>query len=230
MIYNIEPQFDSRLAVKQYIVEKQFTRVLDVGGSYGNWTKGYSTHFLDINPNLDSPLKVFIGDINDEYGWEEVMQDVIANGKFDFAIASHVLEDIRNPVYVLKKLPQIAKEGYIIGPNKHFELSYVENVVERDDINPPLCGVIRSYRGFCHHRWIMSIQDMETTPVYCLFPKLPMILCISDWEWVNRNSELGELSFWWKDSIKFKVINNDFIGPSPKFIFDLYRSELLRGI
>ncbi len=61
---------------------------------------------------------------------------------FDFAICSHVLEDIRDPIFVAKELRRISKRGYIETPSRLIEQT-------RGVQHPNLCG-------YHHHRWIVE--------------------------------------------------------------------------
>lgn len=64
-----------------------------------------------------------------------------ADKSFDFAVCSHVLEDVRDPLWVCSELSRIARAGYIEMPSRVLEQSRgVEN---------PL------YAGYCHHRWLV---------------------------------------------------------------------------
>jgi len=63
---------------------------------------------------------------------------------FDFATCSHVLEDVRDPVWVCSEMRRIAKAGYIETPSRMLEQSR--------GIEHPL------YAGFHHHRWLVTID------------------------------------------------------------------------
>jgi len=66
----------------------------------------------------------------------------IADKAFDFAVCSHLLEDIRDPIWVCSELRRIAKAGYIEVPSRVVEQSKgVENP---------------RHAGFYHHRWLIT--------------------------------------------------------------------------
>ncbi|MGA2097019.1 MAG: methyltransferase domain-containing protein [Candidatus Acidiferrum sp.] len=66
----------------------------------------------------------------------------IADKSFDFAICSHLLEDIRDPIWVCSELRRIAKAGYIESPSRVVEQSKgVENP---------------RHAGYYHHRWLIK--------------------------------------------------------------------------
>src|SRR4051812_6253580 len=58
---------------------------------------------------------------------------------FDYAVCSHVLEDIRDPIWVCSELCRVAKAGYIEVPSRIVE--------QTRGIEHPL------YAGYYHHRW-----------------------------------------------------------------------------
>lgn len=62
-----------------------------------------------------------------------------ADGQFDFAICSHVLEDIRDPVWVCSELERVAKAGYVEVPSRIEEQTH---------------GFEGPWTGWSHHRWI----------------------------------------------------------------------------
>jgi hypothetical protein len=66
----------------------------------------------------------------------------IADKSFDFAICSHLLEDVRDPIWVCSELRRIARAGYIESPSRVVEQSKgVENP---------------RHAGYYHHRWLIT--------------------------------------------------------------------------
>ncbi len=64
---------------------------------------------------------------------------------FDFATCTHVLEDVRDPVWVSSEISRIAKAGYVETPSR---------VVEQTlGVEHPL------YAGYYHHRWLVEAVD-----------------------------------------------------------------------
>ena len=70
-----------------------------------------------------------------------------ADGQFDFAVCSHTLEDLRDPVYVCAELNRVARAGYIETPSRLEEQSW---------------GVIGDHVGWAHHRWLADVGDGES--------------------------------------------------------------------
>ena len=67
------------------------------------------------------------------------------DNQFDFAVCSHLLEDVRDPIWVCSKISRIAKAGYIEVPSRMIEQS--------KGIEHP------SYAGYYHHRWLVSVDE-----------------------------------------------------------------------
>jgi hypothetical protein len=63
------------------------------------------------------------------------------DGQFDFVVCSHVLEDIRDPLFVCSELQRVAKAGYIEVPSRLEEQSW---------------GVQGDWVGWGHHHWIIE--------------------------------------------------------------------------
>lgn len=124
--------------------------VLDVGG----WAKPFwrADWVLDIQPyetrglygEAQNPAKERFGAAT----W--VVADICGpapwpfhDGQFDFAICSHTLEDIRDPVFVCSELQRVAKAGYIEVPSRLMEQSL---------------GVTGPWAGWRHHRWLTDVR------------------------------------------------------------------------
>lgn len=68
---------------------------------------------------------------------------------FDFSVCSHVLEDIRDPVFLCSEIIRISKAGYIECPSR-----FVEQCVGVES---------RNYCGYHHHRWFVEIEGRDVT-------------------------------------------------------------------
>jgi hypothetical protein len=71
--------------------------------------------------------------------------------QFDFAVCSHTLEDVRDPVWVCSELSRVAKAGYIEGPSRLEEQSR---------------GVSGPLAGWSHHRWLIDVVDRRLELVF----------------------------------------------------------------
>jgi hypothetical protein len=182
--------------------------VIDVGGSMGGWSADCVDAIMDFNkPIVPTSVHVFPANLNKQDDWQGVLEYVAKNGKFSYAICSHTLEDIANPTLTMDMLPRIASAGYIAVPSKYRELAKFEG----------------NYRGYIHHRWIYDMQDGRFTG----FPKLSFIEYETDLHALaDRSPARGELSFCWKDSFDYQIINNDYMGPDVTSV-KMYYKRLL---
>jgi hypothetical protein len=63
---------------------------------------------------------------------------------FDFAICSHTLEDLRDPLWVCAELARVAKRGYVEVPSREWETC-------RGCEYPTIAGL-------SHHRWLIELS------------------------------------------------------------------------
>jgi len=225
MIYNVKISNENRNHIIDFVNEKRnfgnFT-VVDVGGSAAGWSAPIVNVIIDFNaPNENTNnIKHFKSDITHPDGWIEVLDYVEKNGKFDFCICTHTLEDIMNPGYVCEQISKIAKEGYIAIPSKYRELSKFETYYTipskfRDSLNPEFVG----HRGYIHHRWIFTIKNNELIG----FPKIGYIDKATIFDRIaNFDENICDLSFFWKDSVSVKYLNNNYLGPTSHDVVSYY--------
>lgn len=222
MIFDATNMKDGKQAIFDYLKEKKFERVLDVGGAMFPRADEFVTHYFDIQeiPNKNC----FVGDVCNLEDWEAFIS---FEGKFDFVICTQTIEDIRDPHMVLKQLESIAKEGFISVPCKHAELCKEIECSTMEDME--CWGIEGLYRGYFHHRWIFTVKDNTLWAI----PKLAFIDYLKGLEWAtleNKNKYFHELSFRWMGDIPFKIINDDFLGPDGLTVFNMYRETLKEGI
>jgi hypothetical protein len=67
-----------------------------------------------------------------------------ADKQLDFAVCSHTLEDVRDPIWVCGELNRVAKAGYIEVPSRLEEQTY---------------GFQGPWTGWGHHRWLVDVGD-----------------------------------------------------------------------
>jgi hypothetical protein len=124
--------------------------VLDIGG----WDKPFNraNFVLDIHPFETRGFHGSQGRSKEFFNRKTwVIHDVCSkkrlpfkDNQFDFVICSHVLEDIRDPIWLCAEMVRIAKAGYIETPSMKDELS--KGVMDKD------------YAGYYHHRWLVDIK------------------------------------------------------------------------
>ena len=199
----------SRESIREFIKTQKIHpfSVIDIGASDDPWSNPDA--ILDIQKG-NFLGKSFIGNINDDRGWIDILHYVAANGKFDFSICSHTLEDIAYPALTLRMLPLISKAGYIAVPSHFRELS---RGLEYNS----------QYRGYFHHRWILAPDQGVLTVV----PKISALeyLQIEG----DPSEDKSELQIWWQDDLPFKVLNNDYLGPNQPVVLEMYK-EFFRRI
>jgi hypothetical protein len=75
---------------------------------------------------------------------------------FDFAVCSHTLEDVRDPVWVCAELSRVAGAGYVEVPSR---------------LEEQALGVHGPWAGWSHHRWLCDVVDGGLEVVF----KPPMV-------------------------------------------------------
>lgn len=209
MIDRVSISSGDRTSVVEYLSSKRKDNpaytVVDVGGSASGWSAPVTDVIVDFTPpNTEERITYIQANINRESGWARVLDYVKEHGKFAFAICTHTLEDIANPSLALDMLPLIAHEGYIAVPSKHREFAHYES---------------QSYRGHIHHRWICDVQNK----VFHLFPKLSFLEYFGYLHSLeNPSDSVCDLSFYWKDSIEYKLMNDDYVGPNINAVYEYY--------
>lgn len=188
--------------VINYIREKRKKnsnyKVIDIGGSaeYTCWSHSIIDYIADINKSANIPdnstIKYFHFDVNFESEWQKLLNHVKINGKFDFCIASHIIEDISLPQVLLNNLKNISNEGFIAFPSKFVELTNIAG---------------QNFVGYMHHKWIYTINDNKLLG----FPKLNFI----EGNQTLRNMEMNELlimdiSFFWRNDIPYDMIHTNY--------------------
>ncbi len=127
-----------------------YDRVLDIGGAFEVFPRANAVidivSYEERRPGqiVDMPEHFskddwYIGDICTPVVWQN-----FKDKEFDFVICSHVLEDIRDPVFVCAQMIRVGKQGYIEFPSRFRE-----------------CGKAgpNEIAGWDHHRWIIDVND-----------------------------------------------------------------------
>lgn len=194
-------------------------RIIDIGAGANPWSLEWLTHVADVftDPeyidNFNENVKIFNVDINDPRDWEVVLKDVEENGKFDFVICSHTLEDVNNPKIACEMINRIGKSGYISMPSKYAELFTFEYKAN--------CRL--PYKGYHHHRWIYQIKDN----VLVGFPKMNFY----DYVPFHFNQEKAygtEIAFIWEGKFNYEFVNPDQMLDNrvgPNRLMDLFGDD-----
>jgi len=179
--------------------------LIDIGASHNPFSPDLLTHTFDLRPNNLTDKHSFLGDINQYEDWQQIFDYVDQNGKFTFCNCTHTLEDIAYPMAALRYMPRIAEQGFIAVPSKYYELQYREE-----------------FKGAIHHRWIFDHKNNKLIG----YPKINLIETLTYFPYgklIEENAET-ELRLFWKDTIDFEIINNDYLGPTREAVIDLYKN------
>jgi hypothetical protein len=166
-------------------------RVLDIGGAEEVFPR--ANIVMDVLPyeaRKPGPLRDipeqftrddwYTGDICAPQIWEH-----FKDKEFDFVICSHVLEDVRDPIFVCSQLIRVAKAGYIECPSRFRECA-------KGDPKAPVSG-------WEHHRWILDVED--STLIFT--PKL---------HWANQFDYLGDKRRHYLADFNFQFTATHWIG------------------
>jgi len=132
-------------------------RVLDVGGWYAPLNA--ATHMLDILPHATrgQPLDPANAPRFAEGTW--VLHDVcippwpFPDRFFDFSFCSHLLEDVRDPLAVVRELRRVAKSGYVETPSREREI-FAKGRFAGLGARLGRMPEVGSY----HHRWFVEAE------------------------------------------------------------------------
>ncbi len=127
-------------------------KVLDIGGFAQPFRRANAG--LDVFPYKDrQTTNTFLLGMPEKFTSDTWFQQDICNhsrpfpffdNEFDFAVCGHVLEDVRDPLYVIEEMQRVAKRGYIEVPSRFYEqLLGIEH--------PKMVGAT-------HHRWIICLE------------------------------------------------------------------------
>lgn len=199
--------------IKKHRAKKDGYRVIDIGGTLNPRKRSFLSALVDIKrpKHLPDHIRFYEGNINNPDVWLQIEADVRRHGKYDLSICTHVLEDIANPAYVCKKLPEVAESGFIAVPSKYKELSRFETQTP-------------AYRGHLHHRWILTIRNQAVMA----FPKLNFLDFDPYFDGLTNDdlARFDELTFWWQNAIDLKIVNDDYLGPTPCCVLGYYKKGL----
>ncbi len=112
-----------------------------------------------------------------------------ADKQFDFATCSHVLEDVRDPVWVCSEMSRIAKAGYIETPSRVVEQSL--------GVEHPC------YAGYYHHRWLVSVDrgqlQFRHKPHSLHSHRRAIVARVGFWKGISPEHEI--VAHYWQDEL-----------------------------
>jgi hypothetical protein len=204
----------------RFNIDERKHRVLDIGAGANPWAIKWTTHVVDnflepkdISKVTTNSIKIFKVDIDDPREWSIVLEDVDRNGKFDFVICSHTLEDINNPKITCEMINHIGKAGFISMPSKYAELVTFEYKAN--------CGL--PYKGYHHHRWIYQLKNDTLIG----FPKMNFHDYV-EFNFDNQKAIASEIAFLWEGNFGYEFMIpcqmlDNRVGPNK--IFNLFEED-----
>jgi len=171
--------------VKSYIQEKGY-KTIDVGASAMYWSYPECKFVADSLIISKEGTTFFNINLENKNTWNELLEYVEKNGKFDFSICSHTLEDVFNPLELINLLKLISVSGFVAIPSKYDEFSFLYQ---------------NTYRGNAHHKQFFDVVD-DTLVVY---PKFSWTERDERSDEILKYNKGNELSFFWENDIPVKI-------------------------
>lgn len=132
--------------IESALMDNADCRILDVGGAYNICV--YATHVIDLMPR-PAGCRIKSQNWKDNYDvcntpWP------YPDKYFDYVWCTQTVEDLRDPISVVKEMSRVGKCGYISSIDRDYESQLGVN-------NP-------EYAGYIHHRWLVepySIRELR---------------------------------------------------------------------
>jgi len=226
------------------------SKILDLGGGHNCWGLPHVNHIADFLWteeekqglfDIKQDLKLFTVDIEDYRSWRRLEKYCEENGKFDFIICTHTLEDLNNPLLACQKMNEIGKAGYISVPTKYAELSRFEDYYPKEEFrNHPSLEKIKcgGYKGYHHHRWVFQLKDntflgypKQTSLEACESEEVNSVITSKKHNLRSLGAPVGamsEFAFWWKDLIDYEFVRPHELLDNfdkPPRIADLFNAD-----
>jgi|GEM_PF-1465887 len=125
-------------------------RVLDIGGAAEVFPR--ANVVMDILP-YEARQRGLFGNMPEQFSRDDWHAGDICfpeiwrqfkDKEFDFVVCSHVLEDVRDPIFVCAQIQRVGKAGYIETPSQFRECAKVS----ANDVAA----------GWGHHRWLVEVE------------------------------------------------------------------------
>lgn len=193
--------------VKEIIKKLNYISV-DVGGSVNCWSYPECKTYMDIKwPHVDDEhIKFHRLNLESDVERNEFIK---LNIKYDYSICSHTLEDLFNPVDVIKFLTQISKRGYIAVPSKYNEFRKLYD---------------NKYRGNAHHKQILDVKNDKII----IYPKFSFIETDERSELFINAGDGDELTIFWENDIECEVFGNGVSFTSDSELISKFYDSLLK--
>jgi hypothetical protein len=109
--------------------------------------------------------------------------------QFDFSICSHVLEDIRDPLWVCSEIIRISKAGYLEVPSRLYETAFGLEV--------------KNLAGATHHRWIVDLDSNKSLRFTFKYMHVHSGVLNKNKERYTKENRDMYLCLSWKDTFPF---------------------------
>lgn len=185
----------------EYKESNSNVKMIDIGGTTSGWSKDIVDLVVDIiAPSNEKNIPL---DICVDSQWKTLLDYVSKNGKFDYCICTHTLEDLYNPFTALNLMPEIANSGIITMPSIKLELSHCES---------------ESYYGYFHHRWLFRSLNNRMLVI----PKLESIRTFISSQTCLPEEE--EICFHWENKIEYDIFMKNYLGPNRETVRNEYNN------
>lgn len=198
--YNNHGNFQNHV---KNIIKKNEYSAIDIGASARFWSYPECKIIADAYSVSEKDILYFNINIENISTWKSVFDYVETNGKFDFSICSHTMEDVFNPIDLSNILSKISHRGYVAVPSKFDEFSKLYN---------------NKYRGNAHHKQFFDIINNKLI----IFPKFSWIETDERSDKILENYIANELTFFWEDSIPIEVFGNGLPFSSDDSLINAY--------
>lgn len=191
--YDLKQQMEftplhTRQPITNYLLncKKQYQgyKVIDVGSGADFWTKPFADATVDFYMTPEGSPNHFKVNLERESSWKKLLDFVEENGRFDFCVCSHTIEDLYYPFLALENFSKIAKQGIVIIPSIHREMN-------KGDRGQPS-------KGYDHHRFVYHPSEDGKVVVipkvgHMEYKKYP----------IDTSGNQNELQILWNEGIDF---------------------------
>lgn len=181
---------------------------IDVGASAMYWSYPECKIVADVVTIPKQDCMFFEINLEDKNSWIELLKYVELNGKFDFSICSHTLEDVFNPLDIIELLEKISVRGFIAIPSKYDEYSKLYN-------NP--------YRGNAHHKQFFDVKD----DCLIIYPKFSWSETDTRSDDIVSHYKGSELSLFWEGEIPVKIFGKEKPFSGDQELINYFYNELI---
>jgi hypothetical protein len=192
--------------VKQHIDSNKY-KTIDIGASAMYWSYPECKYVADAVEIDRENLTFFKVDLEKKDTWSNIIEYVKNNGKFDFSICSHTLEDIFNPLDLIELLQIISNKGFIAIPSKYNEFT-------------KLYG--QKYRGNAHHKQFFDVRNNNLV----IYPKFSWTETDERSDILINNNQGSELSLFWENEIPVEIFGNGIPFNSDQELMNTYYNNL----